>query len=225
MTITKVKAYYTDFTDDLEVAKFPEDFADWLMEDGREQDAREFLFTVQHWQEVTPSWDQTIERLVELAEIYAPVVNFSEEIRAPRSTYSEAVSLLRDTERINEPGSEDEPLPWDREAEIINRMIADEALIAEGNMILDGGDENEWTLQEYPDVEVYVDDDDTVVSIALKTFYSLTVNGYDEGARTFLTNIRHLIHRLDYEKMFWIIWTYVTVLPEPGSLISRQWRD
>lgn len=221
--ITQEKAYYADFDDDLHVAKFPEDFADWLMDEGRDQDAREFLFIVRQWQDTTARWNQTIEQLVEIAEMYAPVVDVSAETRVPRTSYTEALRLLRDTERVDEPDSEDDPLPWDREAEIINRMIADESLLAKADTILD--EEEEWVLQEYPDVEVYIDDDDTIVSVALKTFYTLMKEGYDEGARMFMTNIRHLIHRLDYDKMFWIIWTYVTVLPEPGSTISRLWRN
>lgn len=217
-TMEQIPAYYADLSDDLEVAKFPEDFADWLMDQGREQDARQFLITIRNWKDLTPTHEQTISRLVEIADEYAPVVDFQEEIRAPipRRSFTEALALLQDLEAVEEPDSDTGPLTWDREAELVNRAIADQPPPPAPAPV-------DMSEHEYPDVEVYVDDGETVVQTAWKTFESLLENGHRTAARMFLLDARALLHRSeDPVDLFMLIWSYVVVLPEFGSRIERR---
>lgn len=220
MTVQQVPAFYADLSNIIEIAKFPEDFADWLMDEGREQDARRFLLTCKNWQAVTPAEEQTIEDVIEIAQEYAPVVNFSEEIRVPHDTsFHEAVELLRDLERVDEPFSDDEPLSWDREAALVNQMLSDDRP-TEPEIVFE-----EPPLPEpmFPDAEVYIDDDDTITVVAGKTVQALLDEGYDIGARRFLLELRDVIRRgPSTSEMFILIWSYATVMPEIGSQISRR---
>jgi hypothetical protein len=206
-------AYFADLSNDHEVAHFPEDFADWLMEEGREQDAREFLITCKNWADLTPPDEQTIDALVSIAEEYAPVVKFDEEIRSPSRTYYETVKLLEDLEKVNEPDSDDPMLPPDREAALINQMLADEMPVVPVNM----------EEHEFEDVDVYVDDGDSIVTLVLKTFEALMEADYTAAARRFIQEANMLIHRgEDAVELFVLIWSYVTVQPEHGSEHARR---
>lgn len=207
-TTYAVSAFYFDVADDKVVAKFPEDFADWLMDEGKELDAREFLHKCQHYEEVTPVEELELATVIEIAEEYAPVIKFNEEIREPASTYSQVVRLLKDLEMADEPRGGDKPLPWDREAALVNQAIADSAPVTPIDM-----DEH-----EFPDVKVYVDDDHTILHILANTMLELVEAGYPEAARRFAQDLWFLTRqpRDDFE-LFSLIWSYVDVLPEVGS--------
>lgn len=213
MPTVQTLSYYIDMDNELEVAKFPEDFADWLMDTGREQDAREFLHKCQHYEDVTPVEEQEFETVIEIAEEYAPVVKLQDELQTPSRTYSEVMRLLKDAEAADEPSGGDAPLPWDREAAVINRTLADSAPVVPMDM-----DDH-----EFPDVKVYVDDDDTLPIILAKTMLALVEEGYPFAAKIFAQDLLALtrVPRSDLE-LFELVWSYVDVLPEVGSERERR---
>jgi hypothetical protein len=206
----QVPAYYADLSTDLTRAMIPEDFADWLMDNGREQEARAFLHNFKMWLEETPEVDQTPDAIIELCEEYAPVVVFNAQIRQPKQrNLHDALKLIQDLEEANEPTSKTPALSWDQEAAIINQMLADEAPEEEPE------DEVE---PEFVLVTAYVDDGDTILGFMGKVFIALIEEGYSHGARDFIREVGRLLN-LDAEpfELYCTAMTYVHVRAEPGS--------
>lgn len=127
--------FYYNAEDELVIAKFPEDFADFLSDAGYENDARDFLVRWKQHEQITPPSEVRFDAARELAEEYANVVEIGDESNRPASkTYEQVFHLLRDLEASDEVDSDDEPIPWDREGALVNRFIADmphEAIVEE----------------------------------------------------------------------------------------------
>lgn len=207
MTMTAIEpSFYYDVSDELEVAKFPEDFADWLMDEGREQDAKEFLVRWKRFEESRPDREITLDAAADLAQQYADVIEINEETRNPAAkSYAEAFRLLRDLESADEPDPDDDPMTWDREAAAVNHFLAD-SMPAPVDM-----DEH-----EFDDVTVYVDEDEGIVHMIANTITQLAQAGYVDGAKEFALNLKFLLQRNPTDsEMFGLIWSYVDVRPTP----------
>lgn len=208
MTTTAVGAtFYYDASDELEVAKFPENFADWLMDEGWEQDAREFLVRWKQFEENTPNHEITLDAAVQMAEEYAETSELNAELRNPVSkTYAEAFQLLRDLEKVDEPEGETEPLPWDREAAAINHFLADSSPPVPVNM----------EEHEFADVVVHVDVGENIAHIIAHSLIALAQAGYTSGAKELAFNLKNLFRRNPTNwDVFELIWSYVDVQPTP----------
>lgn len=200
--------FYFDATNELEVAKFPEDFADWLMDNGREQEAREFLNRWHRFVEERDGWGVTLDDAQSLADDYATVIEINEEVGdpvvdEPSRTYREAFQLLRDADRTTEPDGEEDPLPWDREAALVNMSLKDMP-----------AEPIDWDEHEYDDVIVYVDEGDRIPDIIANTITALIKSGYQYGARTLAHELEMLLRfPATNEEMFALLWSYVDIQP------------
>jgi len=199
-------AFYYDGDSQLEVAKFPEDFADWLMNEGREQEAREFLARWNRLEETTPYEQVTFELAQDLAEEYAPVVDFAEEIRDP-DTDSEMVKALfgifREREATEEPWSDDPTPSWDREAELVKQVLEDQMPIP---LDLD--------KHEFPHVKVYVKRSAKIPEIVFRTFQELGTSIDTKTAMRFIQDLLFLTNGPATDgEIFLLCWSYVNIVP------------
>jgi hypothetical protein len=214
--MTPTKAFYVDTSSALEVAKFPEDFADHLQDEGRDQEAREFLVSCRDWEQLTPEDEQDVSELIAIACGYAPVVDFQEEIGNDdyeRHSFAAAKAFYSDWQAVDEPDSEDPSLPPDREAALINQMLRDSSPVVPMNM-----DEH-----EFEDVDVYVDDGDRIALLMVKVFEALIENTYVSAARRFITEVELILRRSnDPIELFKLAWSYVNIVPEHGSEHQRR---
>lgn len=212
-TQTVQATFYYDASDELEVAKFPENFADWLMDEGWEQDAREFLVRWKHFEETTPNYEITLDAAVQMAKDYAEVAELNAELRNPVSkSYAEAFQLLRDLEEADEPDGEDAPLPWDREAAAINHFLAD-------------SDPTPVDMEEheFDDVVVHVDVGETIAHVIAHTLTALAQAGYVGGAKRLAFDFKYLLRQNPTDwQMFELIWSYVDVQSTPRRQAVRM---
>jgi hypothetical protein len=210
------QAFYVDTSSALEVAKFPEDFADHLMDEGRDEEAREFLVICKRWEKLTPEDEQEIDELIEIASGFGPVVSFQDEIgndEAPKVGYGEAKAFYDDWKAVDEPDMDDPFLPPDREAALINQMLRDSSPVVPMDM-----DEH-----EFEDVEVYVDDGDRIAVLMFKVFEALIENTYASAARRFIGEVDLILRRgSDPNELFELAWSYVSIVPEHGSEHQRR---
>jgi hypothetical protein len=205
----QTKAYYADLDSDLHIAKFPEDFADWLLDENREEDAKEFLSDIKLYKSVTDEDEWTLDDLIEIAQLQAPVVIIQEELRQP--TYVEALRLLEAAEKADEPTSRDTPLRWDQEAALVNQAIADSS------------PPRDLEEPEYSDVTVWVDDDWSVPDIVVATVKALIEGHYSLGARDFVREMSFILNRhANQWDLFKLAWSYVTIRPEVSSDHERR---
>jgi hypothetical protein len=201
------KAYYAELDNDLHVAKFPEDFTDWLLDEGREFEAKEFMAAVKKYKASTLEDEWTLDDLLDMARYYAPVVVLEEELRQP--TYAQAVRLLEAAERLEEPTSRDEPVRWDQEAALVNQALADSAPLS-------------MDRPEYEDVTVWVDDHHSVTDIVMMAARALIDDEKGAVARQFLREVGFVLaHNANQWDLFKLTWSYVTIVPEIGSQNER----
>jgi hypothetical protein len=214
--MTPTTAFYVDTSSALEVAKFPEDFADHLMDEGRDQEAREFLITCRRWEKLTPEDEQEIDELIEIASGFAPVVSFQDELGvpdAPKVGYGEAKAFYDDWQTVDEPNMDDPSLPPDREAALINQMLSDSGPVMPMDM----------DKHEFEDVDVYVDDGDRIAVLMFKVFQALMDSTYTSAARRFIGEVDLILRRSnDPIELFELAWSYVNIVPEHGSEHSRR---
>jgi len=205
--------FHFDVSNPLAVAKFPEDFNDFLLDHGRDDEGAEFLVRWKHIEQRTPAHRITLEKAIDLALEYADVVQENEDFRDDETSrsYAEAFQMLRDAELVDEPDGDDPPIPWDREAALVNQVLADSMPVVPVNL-----DDH-----EYP-VTVKVPLGFPVEKIALLAALRLGSEGYTIGARDFIQDFRALI-RIPFTnaKLFTLIWSYVNVVPvdEDGNVL------
>lgn len=207
-----------DISDELAVAKFPEDFADYLLEEGRDADAREFLAAWTHYESVTPTEALSLETVIEMAEWYAPTLETNEEMRGPVSrSFAEAFSLLRDMESADEPESGDAPLSWDREAAVVQRALADEGPSEPSQY----GSVTPLDLaeHEYPDVTAYVAKGSTIIQVLIEVALALGAAGLSGAAQSFAREIMMVTRHgtVTDEELFLLAWSYVNIEPKEQS--------
>lgn len=196
--------FLVDFSDRSEKIMFPVDFAAWLRDHGREQDAREFVSRVNQYKQSVPRSDFRMDTVIHIAQEYAQVHDTSAGVEDPRM---EAIRLL---EGIELDGPANEPdldsLPWDREEEMIQQAEQDAPVPV--NM-----DE-----PEFPDAIVYLNRSDTMIELAARAVLALLESDYPHGAKQLSMDTRALLrHSESGEDLFHLIWSYVTVVPNYES--------
>jgi hypothetical protein len=208
-------SFWTDLDDDLSIARFPEDFADYLRELGREVEADTFLDEAKQYHELNPDWDQSLEDIVDLAEEYARVSISAQDLHKPRKlTYADIRRTYRDSEIANH-GVSDTPLPFDQEAELVRRSLEDQTPPAAPI---------DMDEHQHPDCVVYVTDDDDILDIMFKTMVTLRHAGYIASAKSFQFELTLMVKRsepTDWD-MFELAWSYVELTGAPGSQIERR---
>lgn len=206
-----------DVSDELGVAKLPEDFADWLLDEGREEDAREFLARWHHYEAITPRAELSVEAVIEIAEEYAPVLEMNEEMRSPVSrSFAEAFALLRDAERADEPSSGDDPLSWDREAALVNQALADQGPLP------DPPPRTATPLNldehEYPEITVYVPEGCSIMQVLTEVVVALAKEGLRSAVRSFSQDLLALTREPTTDlELFTLAWSYVNIVPKTSS--------
>lgn len=196
--------FLVDFSDRSEKIMFPVDFAAWLRDHNREQDAREFVSRVNQYKQSVPRSDFRMETVIRIAQDYAQVHDTSQGVEDPRA---EAIRLL---EGIELDGPANEPdldsLPWDREEEMIRQ--AEHDMPVPVNM-----DE-----PEFPDAVVVLHRADTMIELAARAVLALLASDYPHGAKQLSMDIKALLrHSESGEDLFHLIWSYVTVVPNYES--------
>jgi len=223
MTQTVKATFYYDVSDELVVAKFPEDFADWLRDEGRDADAREFMARWHDIESTTPWSDLKFDQVVDLASVYANVVEFGDELRTPsRKTYDQLFNLLRDMEASDEPESDDEPMTWDREAALVNRAIADMP------SLLPEPEEDEIEIEPtYHDVTIYVAYRTPLHVLTLNVMKALWNNGYQSAVDDLLLDLKYLFRDtapVTDGDVFLSLCEYINILPEEDEPDDYIWR-
>jgi hypothetical protein len=205
------EAFFLSLEDFLGVARFAEDYADHLMDLGRDEWAKDFLKSVKAYKAVTPEDEWTLDDLLDMARDYTPVSVVEDELNEPHAdTYREAVAMLEALEAVNEPDTKTPALRFDQEAALVNRMIADEAPL-------------DPERPEFPDVTVWVDDDWSVGDIVIDCFKQLVEHGYPSSAREFMRHVNFVLdHGAQQWDLFRLTWSYVKVQPEIGSKNERR---
>jgi len=217
-------AFWYDAGDELLVARFPEDFQDWLLDEGREDDAREFMARWKQLESVMSHSEQLFDYARDLAEEYATVREFNEESRTPaRKTYEQMFNLLRDLESADEPNGDDEPLSWDREAALVNRAIAD--MPEPERPVLFEDDEDDEHV--YP-IAIYVRHGTPVLMMFFQTARALVNGGYSYGKDDLLYDFKSLLRQpeVTHGEIFDLLWHYVDIRPEedePDMTANWDW--
>lgn len=216
-------AFWYDAGDELLVARFPEDFNDWLLDEGREDDAKEFMARWKHIESVIPHGELSIEHARDLAEEYATVREFNEESRTPsRKTYEQMFNLLRDLERADEPDSDDEPLTWDREAALVNRAIAD---MPEEPVLFEDDEDDEGHL--YP-VTIYIRHGTPVLDMIIHAAAALVKADYSYGKDDMVYDFGNLLKQpvVTNDEVFDLLLDYIDIRPkeeEPDMTANWDW--
>lgn len=181
-----VPTFYYDVEDELLIAKFPEDFADFLADEGWDQDSRDFLARWKQIEQLTPNSDLIFQQVLDLATEYANIYEVGDETRRPTSkTYDQLFSLLRDLEQADEPDSDDETIPWDREGALVNRFLEDmprEETKVDEDILDDAG-------PEFPDVVLILKTGVSLPEIVIRSMRELWHGGYPEEARELLREL------------------------------------
>jgi hypothetical protein len=199
-----------DVLDELAVAKFPEDFADWLMDEGREADALEFLARWRHYESITPEGELDFDDVIDLAHAYADVVEVNTELRGPVSaSFAEAFALLRATEATDEPYSDDAPLTWDREAQVVNQALADQ-----GDYIVP----LDLDEHEFPEIKVYVEKGCSIMDVLTGTILALAAENLRSVVNSFCQDLLALTREpTSNEELFALAWSYVDIKAKPAA--------
>lgn len=177
--------FYYDAEDELVIAKFPEDFADFLSDEGWEQDARDFLARWKHIETLTPNDELRFKQVIELAEEYAPIYEVGDETRRPSSkTYDQVFNLLRDMERVDDYGSDDDTIPWDREGALVNRFLSDMS-----HEVIAEEEERDEAGPEFPDVVVTFKRGDDLPKVVLYSIIALWKGGYPDEAQDLISEL------------------------------------
>lgn len=212
-----MSVFMYDVSDSLAVAKLPEDFTDFLLEEGRDADAREFLTRWNHYEAITPLEDLSIEAVIEMAEEYAAVLELNEEMQSPVSrSFAEAFTLLRDAEQADEPESGDPPLSWDREAALVNQALQDQG--PEPDFSSSPAMPLDLDEHEYPEITVYVPKGCSIMQVLTGVVVSLAEEGLRSAVRSFSQDLLALTREPTTDlELFALAWSYVKIAPEPAT--------
>ncbi len=202
---TDVIAYHVDLSDELYRLRFAEDFADWLMDHRREEEAREFLHLVKTYEESTEEYD--LEDVIAIAEGFNPIVDVNEEMAGGRNASDLAIQILEEQE-----GN----LRWDQEAALINQYIRDsEPVSAVPRDLLE---------PEFPNVDVYFDLNRPIVRNVLGIPFHLAAHGHHRGARAFIQDMKALLRTKPTNyALFQLAWSYVMIYPDPDQYGQDDW--
>lgn len=198
-----MSAFHFDASSRIQTAMLPEDFADWLMDNGRDEEAKDVLTRVEQMERTYEEVD--IEDVIDVLEEYGRVIEINKDIgHIPDDYYWETYSIVRELENQDDLWSDDEVLTWDREAQVVNQAIADMGPVTPVDM-----DEH-----EYP-VTVYVRRGTPILEILRRSFMALARGGYRDGVRDMAQTLAAFtrVERTDTE-LFGLAWSYVDIVPD-----------
>lgn len=197
--MTPIPTFKIDLNDPYQVHHIIGDINDHLLEAGFDGDAEDFIFKAKTLDE------SSLDEILSLAADYVDI----EDVSDSRG--------VRADEYDDEPVSGN--LSWDSELDAIKRALEDstpQAPMTSGPVDLE--------VPEYPNITLVWDFEEPLAHNMMRAVKQLALHTDEHVVREFAHNWRGLrAHTWTYQAMFQLVWSYMTVLPDPDQYGSDDW--
>lgn len=198
--MTPIPTFKIDLNDPYQVHHIIGDINDHLLEAGFDGDAEDFIFKAKTLDE------SSLDEILSLAADYVDI----EDVSDSRG--------VRADEYDDEPVSGN--LSWDSEAAAIKRALEDGSPHAPMLSVVPV----DLSVPEYPNITLIWDFEEPLGANMLRALKQLALHADDEDVLEFIHNWRGLrSHTWTYRSMFQLVWSWMTVLPDPDQYGSDDW--
>ena len=205
MRTSERSSFEVDLSDPYAVLHIIGDINDHLLDEGRDDDAADFLLQAKGLKVTSPD-DWSVEDLLSIASEYVDIYDVSDS-RAPM------VGMAEEWLQHIEEQEDDEPLSgnmsFDEEHDAVNKALALPVNLE---------------VPEYPDLWMTWDFEIDLADNMLEAMRTLFDAGEHKALRQFVHDWRGLRSACwTYKAMFQLAWSYVKIYPHPDQYGTDDW--